>query len=222
MTNEAFSEMKRLQEGLAAEPVGIEAALTTFPSGSAMLDVRRDGRAFVMAYTPAHGFGVDELRPDDGFVTGYRFVSKDFEPAAQHLRALAVVEPPAELSPPTLALIVLQSADVESAKDFYSLLGMSFVEEQHGQGPRHYSANLGGLVLEIYPCQGSTSISSLRIGFRVPSLDRTLDMLRRRGARIVREAKDSPWGRRAVVEDPDGNRVELAPLDPVRFPQNGP
>jgi lactoylglutathione lyase len=209
MTTTAFTELERLREALAAEPGGIEAELTTFPSGSAMLDVRRAGRAFVMAYTPSDGFGVDELQPDDGFVTGYRFVFDAFEPAARQLRALALAE--ASTGPqPTLSLVVLQSGNVEAAKEFYSYLGSAFVLEQHGKGPRHYSATLGALVLEIYPCQGSAPSAPLRLGFLIPSLDRTLEILRNRGTRIVREAKDSPWGRRAVVEDPDGNRVELA------------
>src|SRR5580700_4917064 len=140
MTNAPCADMDRLKKELAAEPFGIEAELTTFPSGSAMLDVRRAGRAFVMAYTPGHGFGVDELHPDDGFVTGYRFVFEDFEPAAGKLRAM--IELPTDSSPPTLSLVVLQSGDVEAAKDFYRLLGLSLVEEQHGTGPRHYSATL--------------------------------------------------------------------------------
>ena len=212
MTNAAFTEMKRLRDGLRTDALGIEAELTTFPTGGAMLDVRRAGRAFVMAYTPTHGFGVDELHEGDGFVTGYRFVFADFEPAARQLRALAIAEIPTESPPPTLSLVVLQSGDVEAATEFYRLLGLSFAPEQHGKGPRHYSANLGSLVLEIYPCQGSNSPTPVRIGFRVPSLERTVEMLRSRGARIVHEAVDSQWGRRAVVEDPDGNRVELAPM----------
>jgi lactoylglutathione lyase len=123
---------------------------------------------------------------------------------------MPIAEPQTKSPPPTLSLVVLQSRNVEAAKDFYSLLGLSFVEEKHGQGPRHYSATLGALVLEIYPCQGSNPSAPIRIGFLIPYLDRTLELLKNRGARIVREAKDSPWGRRAVVEDPDGNRVELA------------
>lgn len=115
---------------------------------------------------------------------------------------------------PSLSLLVLQSADVQAAKNFYSLLGLSFVEEQHGTGPKHYAAALESLVLEIYPRAGNGQPAPLRIGFRVPSLDRTLDQLRSRGVRIVREATDSRWGRRAVVEDPDGNRVELLSARP--------
>jgi catechol 2,3-dioxygenase-like lactoylglutathione lyase family enzyme len=210
MTNGVLAEMDRLREGLAAEPLGIDAQLTAFPSGGVMLDVRRAGRAFVMAYTPAHGFGVDELGADDGFTTGYRHVFQDFEPAARQLRALAVNGNSPVSPPPILSLIVLQSTDLQAARDFYSNLGLSFVEEQHGAGPRHYAATIGALVLEIYPCQGNKPAAPIRIGFRVPSLDHTIALLRSRGARIVREASDSPWGRRAVVEDPDGNRIELA------------
>jgi lactoylglutathione lyase len=211
--NAVFNEMKRLQAALAVEPFGIETELTTFQSGSAMLDVRRAGRAFVMAYTPRFGFAVDELQADDGFVTGYRFVFDDFEPAARQMQTLAIAEPAAQSPLSTLSLLVLQSGDVEAAMEFYSILGLSFAEEQHGKGPRHYSATLGNLVLEIYPCEGGNPAAPLRIGFRVPSLDRILDMLRSRGAPIVREAKDSPWGRRAIVKDPDGNRVELSAAD---------
>lgn len=112
----------------------------------------------------------------------------------------------------TLSLIVFQSADIDAAKNFYSLLGLSFVDEQHGRGPRHYSCTLGDMVLEIYPRQENGATGTARFGFRVTSLDGTLDALRSRGMRILREAADSPWGRRAVVEDPDGNRVELTSL----------
>ena len=40
MTTEPFTEMNRLRERILSERPGVEAVLTTFPSGSAMLDVR--------------------------------------------------------------------------------------------------------------------------------------------------------------------------------------
>jgi lactoylglutathione lyase len=203
-----LTQMKVLQAGLIADPLRMDAELTTFPSGSAMLDVRRAGRGFVMAYHPKHGFGVDELHEDEGFITGYRFLFKEFEPAAQKLRALATDA--ANPQTPLLSLVVLQSSNIEAAKEFYSQLGLCFVKEQHGQGPAHFAAKMGSLVLEIYPCQGSQAPSPLRLGFRIESVDETLAHLRSHGVNIVREAHDSPWGRRAVVSDPDGNRIELA------------
>lgn len=111
---------------------------------------------------------------------------------------------------PALTLLVIQSPDIHAARAFYSELGLSFVEEQHGNRPRHFAATLGTLVLEIYPCQPGRSTAPWHLGFQVESLEHTIATLRSRGVRILREPQDSPWGRRAVVEDPDGNRIELS------------
>jgi hypothetical protein len=60
--------------------------LSRFPSGNAMLDVVRCERLYVLEYAPARGgFGVDEVREDEGFLVGYAFTSEDFEPAAERL-----------------------------------------------------------------------------------------------------------------------------------------
>ena len=160
-----------------------------------------------MAYSPAAGFGVDEVGPDEGFGNHYRFAFADFESAADKLRGLTE-----SLSPrmaPALALLVIEAKDIEATLQFYSLLGLHFVSEQHGAGPLHYAATLGPVVFEIYPCRGARPATPVRLGFRIPALDGTLDLLRNGDARVISEPKETPWGRRAVVEDPDGNRVEL-------------
>lgn len=111
---------------------------------------------------------------------------------------------------PVINLVVIYSRDIELAKEFYNSLGLSFASEKHGSGPQHYAAVIESLVFEIYPCRAGETASSVRIGFRVPSVDGTVETLRRQGVKIVADPKDSAWGRRAVVEDPDGNRVEFA------------
>lgn len=202
-------EMNQLADTLRNENLGLTAEVTALPSGAAVLDVHHNGRAVVMARSSAGRFGVDVLRAGDGFGTGYQRTFEDFTAAAQELRLLlndGVGSP----VPPTLSLLVLQARDVESAKDFYSRLGLSFIAEQHGAGPRHYSATIGQLVFEIYPRRTDVPSTPQRVGFRIPSLDETVETLRRRGTLVVTEPKPSAWGRRAVVEDPDGNRVELS------------
>jgi len=109
----------------------------------------------------------------------------------------------------SLSLLVVHAKNIELTKEFYGRLGMDFIAEQHGRGPLHYAAKLGSLVFEIYPSQRETETAPLRFGFQILALDRTLELLREHGVRIITEPKDSAWGRRAVVEDPDGNRVEL-------------
>lgn len=110
---------------------------------------------------------------------------------------------------PKLSLLVLYTNNIEATRDFYAAIGLSFHDEQHGKGPRHYAATLAGTVFEIYPQQGAELIGNLRLGFDVQSLDQTLTTIRRRNVTVLSEPRDSPWGRRAVVSDPNGNRVEL-------------
>ena len=51
---------------------------------------------------------------------------------------------------PSLNLIVLKTVQVGRLRDFYTQLGFQFIEEQHGKGPKHYSANsLGRIELAV-------------------------------------------------------------------------
>jgi predicted enzyme related to lactoylglutathione lyase len=111
----------------------------------------------------------------------------------------------------TLNLVVLRSPDMTRAAAFYSRLGLQFSQHRHGSGPEHFAAELpGGGVFELYPlASDGASTSGTRIGFRVPSVDAALAALSDYPTAIVTPARDSEWGRRAVVADPDGHRVEL-------------
>lgn len=114
------------------------------------------------------------------------------------------------MNPIALSLVVLRSADLERAAAFYSRLGLQFSRHRHGNGPEHFSAELPGGVFELYPLSSDgASTLGTRIGFRVPSVDAALAALSDYPAAIVTQARDSEWGRRAVVADPDGHRVEL-------------
>lgn len=116
---------------------------------------------------------------------------------------------------PFLNLVVLRAPDIEAAARFYSLLGLSFVKHAHGTGPEHYAAETGGQVFELYPqTDPNASTTSTRIGFRVAVLDATVERLVQGGAKLLSPPKDSPWGRRAVVADPIGHRIELVEAAP--------
>lgn len=109
-----------------------------------------------------------------------------------------------------LSLVVLRSPDIARAAAFYARLGLQFTQHRHGAGPDHFSAVLaGGGVFEIYPLSGATPAFLARVGFKVPSVDLALAGLRDVPESVMTAAHDSEWGRRAVVADPDGNKVEL-------------
>ena len=120
------------------------------------------------------------------------------------------------MSAPFLNLLVLRAPDIEKAQRFYSLLGFSFTKHAHGSGPEHYAADTGSQVLEIYPqTDAESSTKSTRVGFRVRGVDEMVTRLIGGGATIISPAKDSQWGRRAVVCDPIGHKLELIEDDVV-------
>lgn len=111
---------------------------------------------------------------------------------------------------PALNLVVLRSADLERAATFYECLGLQFTRHRHGGGPEHLSAELGGSVFELYPLSpNGASTLGTRIGFSVPSLESVITTLSADPSTIISPPQDSPWGRRAIVTDPDGHRIEL-------------
>jgi predicted enzyme related to lactoylglutathione lyase len=114
-------------------------------------------------------------------------------------------------SPPSLRLLVLRTKQLERLRDFYAPLGVSFVPERHGDGPLHYAGDLGGAVLELYPLDEGTPSSDplTRIGFSVLDLTATLRGLEAVGGKVVSKPRETEWGLRAVVRDPDGRAVEL-------------
>jgi lactoylglutathione lyase len=109
-----------------------------------------------------------------------------------------------------LSLLVLRVADIEKGAQFYSALGMEFTKHSHGKGPEHFAAEIGGVVFEIYPLVSEdSSTRHVRLGFAVADPELTLAALQAKGAKIVSALKDSPWGLRAVLDDPFGHRIEI-------------
>ncbi len=105
-----------------------------------------------------------------------------------------------------LNLLVLRTPNVEALRAFYSALGARFERERHGDGPEHFAATLAdGLVLELYPApEGAAADAGLRLGLRVDDLGETLRELGQ-----VAVPKQTQWGLRACVRDPDGRTVDL-------------
>jgi len=115
---------------------------------------------------------------------------------------------------PALNLVVLRSSNLDRAMTFYSKLGLNFKKHRHGTGPEHFSAELAEAVFELYPQNEDGPLSlGTRIGFAVASVDDSIRALRDYPSAVVSPARDSEWGRRAVVADPDGHRIELLQIN---------
>jgi catechol 2,3-dioxygenase-like lactoylglutathione lyase family enzyme len=113
------------------------------------------------------------------------------------------------ISKPVLNLVVIRAADPEASVAFYQLLGLSFTKHRHGAGPEHYAAE-DAVVFEIYPRGAGEVTTATRLGFRVADLDAVIKgMLLSGTTPIVTLPALTEWGYRAVVQDPDGHKVEL-------------
>lgn len=104
-------------------------------------------------------------------------------------------------------LIVLKAENPRQLAEFYTGLGMRFVEEQHGNGPIHHASRAGHATFEIYPfTEDDERTTGTRIGFEVQSID---DAIAACAAQVVSPPKSTRWGRRAVIKDPEGHKIEL-------------
>jgi len=86
-----------------------------------------------------------------------------------------------------IGLLILYCKDIELSKKFYSDLGMTFKEERHGDGPVHYSTEINGLVLELFPTKKEITDEGIRIGLNVKINDH----------------------KSKFITDPDGRKVYL-------------
>ncbi|MCC7538367.1 MAG: VOC family protein [Deltaproteobacteria bacterium] len=112
--------------------------------------------------------------------------------------------------------VVLWSPRAEEMRAFYSALGLVLEDERHDEdGPLHWACDLRGTHFAIFATQDGAQSPGWRrgggilIGFDVDHLDATVARVRALGAEVLQEPEDVPWGRRAVVRDPDGRGVEI-------------
>ncbi len=114
------------------------------------------------------------------------------------------------LSAPRLNLLMLRVADLERAANFYRQLGLEFVKHSHGSGPEHYASETANFVFELYPASIEQPVAnSTRLGFEVTDIEALVTRFAEAGHAILSPPRDSEWGPRAVVIDPDGHRIEL-------------
>ncbi len=107
-----------------------------------------------------------------------------------------------------LKLIVIRTGDMPKLIEFYSILGLVFEYHKHGNSQYHYSAKAGETVIEIYPlAKGQPSADkNLRLGFTIDNFD--VVAVRLNGT-IISLPVETEWGYMAILQDPDGCKVEI-------------
>jgi predicted enzyme related to lactoylglutathione lyase len=111
--------------------------------------------------------------------------------------------------------IVMSTGRPDEMVDFYRALGVPLQMEHHGEGGLHWAAGIGGLHVAVHPVFGEGDAPGYRqagntlVGFVVDSVDDAVAAVFALGAAVIQQPTNMPWGRRAIVVDPDGRPVEV-------------
>jgi catechol 2,3-dioxygenase-like lactoylglutathione lyase family enzyme len=109
-----------------------------------------------------------------------------------------------------MSLVVIRTADLERSRAFYATLGLALNVEKHGDGPLHYSCVLDDVVIELYPTKRMPTGGG-RLELRVPTPEAAVERLLSSGqiSTMPRTVTREFGPEVLVVEDPDGNELEL-------------
>ena len=102
---------------------------------------------------------------------------------------------------PKLNLIVLRSQKISQLLNFYESLGLKFTEEQHEEGPIHYSTNQNSMTFELYPANKHYQ-DNIMLGFTISNLEKTIQETKTTIHKRISK-------RTIIVKDPDGRLVYL-------------
>lgn len=110
-----------------------------------------------------------------------------------------------------LKLLVLRTPDLQALHGFYEKLGFHFEYHCHGASPYHYSTTMGNTIIELYPlAKGQAEADSyLRLGFELERFDEVIAELKQLTIPFMSEPVQTDFGFMAVVQDPDGRKIEL-------------
>lgn len=109
-----------------------------------------------------------------------------------------------------LAAVVFNCKDIEKSVKFYRALGVDVRETKHG-GIVHFTCSLAGVHFALYPETDATRgpQGACQLGLMITNLDGSLAALKALGANVLTPPTQKPWGITAMIEDPDGRKIEL-------------
>ncbi|OUL26205.1 hypothetical protein BV378_13375 [Nostoc sp. RF31YmG] len=121
------------------------------------------------------------------------------------------------MSQPELSLVVLRTANVLKTLLFYRAFGLEFEQECHDRGVIHYACTLGTSTIEIYPGSDGSAPKPVQggatmLGFKAANIDVVLTKIQEIENTVLPAIQSTSRGRRVVLTDPDGRKVELTEL----------
>jgi predicted enzyme related to lactoylglutathione lyase len=110
------------------------------------------------------------------------------------------------------AVILLVSDMKRSTKFYRDTLGMKLKK----QSKDWTEFSEGGTVLAIHPARKKKikKNNSMLVGFSVSDFEDVMEGLKKKKAKFYKKPKEEPFGKHAIIQDPDGHLISI-----VQMPQ---
>lgn len=109
--------------------------------------------------------------------------------------------------------VILIVSEMEKSLVFYKdILGLPI--KNQSEAWTEFFVN--GTVLALHPAENKTKLKTginILIGFMVSDLEITVKKLKENKVKFFKEAKEEPFGKHAIIEDPDGHLISIAEIN---------
>ena len=111
-----------------------------------------------------------------------------------------------------IGAIILLVSDMDKSTTFYRDVMNLPVKSQSKDWTEFFNRET---VLALHPAhkgQESTRQRDVLVGFMINDLEAEVELLRKKNVKFFKKLRDEPFGKHAIIEDPDGHLISLAEI----------
>jgi lactoylglutathione lyase len=111
-----------------------------------------------------------------------------------------------------IGAVILLVSDMETSTKFYRDVLNLPIKSQSKDWTEFFNRET---VLALHPArkaQQSGSQERVLVGFMVNDLEAQVELLMKKNVKFFKRLKDEPFGKHAIIEDPDGHLISLAEI----------
>jgi lactoylglutathione lyase len=109
--------------------------------------------------------------------------------------------------------VILIVSEMENSLVFYKdILGLP-IKSQSEDWTEFF---INGTTLALHPAENKTKLKtgiSILVGFMVNDLETNVKKLKENKVKFYKELKEEPFGKHAIIEDPDGHLISIAEIN---------
>jgi catechol 2,3-dioxygenase-like lactoylglutathione lyase family enzyme len=111
-----------------------------------------------------------------------------------------------------IGAVILLVSDMDTSTRFYRDVLKLPIKSQSKDWTEFFNRET---VLALHPArkaQLSSSQGKVLVGFMVSDLEAEVELLQKKNVKFFKRLKDEPFGKHAIIEDPDGHLISLAEI----------